>query len=131
MKEYVKISPTERPKTAKKMTNSVKAFFPAFYHHIGQNHNACDAELILLIAMNLLDYFFDRDKMLKALEGWRMLRLPAAWMLSARRLQVFYSAGPSCRGSEGDVSRLMPGLAFVQVKLLMRSYSLEPISQPI
>ena len=41
----------------------------AFYHHIGQNHNACDAELILLIAMNLLDYFFDRDKMLKAMEG--------------------------------------------------------------
>lgn len=69
MKEYVKISPAERPKAVKKMTNSVKTFFPAFYHHIGQNHNAFDAELILFIAMNLIDYFFDRDKMLKALEG--------------------------------------------------------------
>lgn len=61
--------PTERPKTAKKTINSVKTFFPALYRYIKQNHNVHDAELIMLISMNLLDYFFDRDKMLKALEG--------------------------------------------------------------
>lgn len=69
MKEYVKISPTERPKTVEEMTNSVKTFFPALYRHIKKNHNEHDAELIMLISMNLLDYFFDRDKMFKALEG--------------------------------------------------------------
>lgn len=61
--------PTERPKTAKKTINSVKAFFPVLYRHIKQNHSAHDAELIVLISMNLLDYFFDHEKMLKALEG--------------------------------------------------------------
>lgn len=69
MKECVKISPTERPKTAKKMTNSVKTIFPALYRHIKKNHNEHDAELIMLISMNLLDCFLVRDKMLKALEG--------------------------------------------------------------
>ena len=69
MKECVKIPPTEHPGTAKKTINSVKTFFPALYRHIMQNNNAHDTELIMLISMNLLDYFFDRDKMFKALEG--------------------------------------------------------------
>lgn len=69
MKEYVKISPAERPKTAKKMTNSVKTSFPALYRHIKKNHNEHGAELIMLISMSLLDCFLVRDKMLKALEG--------------------------------------------------------------
>lgn len=61
--------PTERPKTEKKTTNSVKTFFPSLYRHIKWSHSTHDAELVMLISMNLLDYFFDRDKMLKALEG--------------------------------------------------------------
>lgn len=61
--------PIERPKTAKKTINSVKTFFPALYCQIKRNHRTHDAELVMLISMNLLDYFFDRDKMLKALEG--------------------------------------------------------------
>lgn len=69
MKEYVKISPTERPKTVEEMTNSVKTFFPALYRHIKKNHNEHDAELIMLISMDLLDCFLVRDKMFKALEG--------------------------------------------------------------
>ena len=69
MKEYVKISPTECLKIAKKMTSSVKIFFPAFCYHIRQSHNTRDAELIMLISMNLLDCFLVRDKMLKAMEG--------------------------------------------------------------
>jgi len=70
MKECVKISPTERLKTAKKkLANSVKTFFPALHRHIKKNHNEHDAELIMLISMNLLDCFLVRDKMLKALEG--------------------------------------------------------------
>lgn len=69
MKEYVKILPTECLKTAKKMANSVKTIFPALYRHIKKSHNEHDAELIMLISMNLLDCFLVRDKMLKALEG--------------------------------------------------------------
>lgn len=61
--------PTERPKTAKKTINSVKTYLPALYSYIKQSHIAYYAELIMLISMNLLDYFFDREKMLKALEG--------------------------------------------------------------
>lgn len=61
--------PTERPKTVKKTIDSVKTFFPSLYRHIKRSHSAHDAERVMLISMNLLDYFFDRDKMLKALEG--------------------------------------------------------------
>lgn len=69
MKECVKISPTERPKTVEEMANSVKTFFPALYRHIKKNYNEHDAELSMLISMNLLDCFLVRDKMLKVLEG--------------------------------------------------------------
>lgn len=75
MKEYVKISPAERPKTAKRMTNSVKTFFPALYCHIKQSHIAYDAELIMLISMSPLDYFYNHCKMLEVLEGRGLSRL--------------------------------------------------------
>ena len=76
MKECVKISPTERPKTVEEMTNSVKTFFPALYRHIKKNHNEHDAELIMLISMSPLDYFYNHSKMLEVLEGRGLSRLP-------------------------------------------------------